>query len=48
MSSGLLGVNRTRLVNVITVMFSGSELISRILVLSLAVLFVPELVREIK
>jgi hypothetical protein len=44
----LLGVNRTRLVNVITVMFSGSELISRILVLSLAVLFVPELVREVK
>jgi hypothetical protein len=29
-------------------MFSGSELISRILELSVAVLFVPELVREIK
>jgi hypothetical protein len=29
-------------------MFSGSELISRILELSLAVHFVPELVREIK
>jgi len=43
-----LAVNRTRLVNVIKVMFSGSELISRILELSLAVLFVPELVREIK